>query len=73
MTCCGRSPNRFTTHSFPLAGELQIALADGFAEGLVRRDGGEPFGLGLALGSQEVNQTQGLTLRRASGECIAIP
>ena len=29
---------------FPLAGELQGALADGFAEGLVRREGGEPFG-----------------------------
>ena len=48
---------------FPIAGELQGALADGFAEGLVGREGVEPFGLRLALVSQEVNQTQGLTLR----------
>ena len=34
---------------FPFAGELQGALADGFAEGLVRREGGEPFGQRLAL------------------------
>ena len=32
----------------PFAGELQGALADGFAEGLIRREGGEPCGLGLA-------------------------
>ena len=38
-------------------------MADGFAEGLVRREGSEPFGLRLALVSQEVNQTQCLTLR----------
>ena len=38
-------------------------MADGFAEGLVRREGGELFGLRLALVSQEVNQTQCLTLR----------
>ncbi len=50
-----------TTHSFPFAGELQDALADGFAEGLVGGDGVEPFGLRLALVSQEVNQTQRLT------------
>ena len=57
---------RTTTTSarlFPFAGELQGALADGFAEGLVRREGGEPFGLRLALVAQEVNQTQCLTLR----------
>ena len=48
---------------FPFAGELQGALADGFAEGLVRREGGEPFGPRVALGSQEVKQTQCLTLR----------
>ena len=47
----GRSPNL----RLPFAGELQGALADGFAEGLVRREGGEPCGLGLALVSQEVN------------------
>ena len=52
-----------TSVLFPLASELQGALADGFAEGLVRREGGEPFGLRLALVAQEVNQTQCLTLR----------
>ena len=31
----------------PVAGELQGALADWFAEGLVRRDGVEPFALGV--------------------------
>ena len=45
----------------PIAGELQGALADGDAEGLVGGDGVEPFGLRLVVGSQEVNQTQGLT------------
>ena len=57
---------RTTTTSaglFPIAGELQGALADGFAESLVRREGGEPCGLRVDLGSQEVNQTQRLTLR----------
>ena len=57
-----RSGDRPQRHLFPFAGELQGALADGFAEGLVRREGGEPFGLRLALVSQEVRQTQGLTL-----------
>ena len=52
-----------TTHSFPIAGELQGALADGVAEGLVGGEGVEPFGLRLALVKQEVNQTQRLTLR----------
>ena len=33
------------------------------AEGLVRREDGETFGLGVALGSQEVKQTQGLIRR----------
>jgi hypothetical protein len=47
----------------PLAGELQGALADGVADRLVGRDGGEPGGLGLALVTQEVNQAQCLTLR----------
>ena len=47
---------------FPFAGELQGALADGSAEGLVGGEGVEPFGLRLALVAQEVNQTQGLTL-----------
>ena len=56
--------NAVTTSALlPFAGKLQGALADGFAEGLVRRKGGEPFGLGLALVTQEVNQTQCLTLR----------
>src|SRR5712691_7646863 len=47
----------------PVASELQGAVADGGAEGLVCRGGVEPFGLGLALVTQEVNQTQSLTLR----------
>ena len=57
----GRSPNL----RLPFAGELQGALADPprRTEGLVHREGGEPFGLRLALGSQEVKQTHGLTLR----------
>jgi hypothetical protein len=48
---------------FPFAGELQDALADGFAEGLVGGDGVESAvaELRLALVSQEVNQTQRLT------------
>ena len=46
----------------PIAGELQGALADGGAEGLVGGEGVEPFGLRLALVTLEVNQTQGLTL-----------
>ena len=49
--------------SLPLAGELQGALADGFAEGLVGGDGVEPFGLRLVVVAQEVKQTQSLTLR----------
>ena len=48
---------------FPIAGELQGALADGGAEGLVRREGGETFGLRVDLGSQDVMLTQSLTLR----------
>ena len=36
-------------------------MADGFAEGLVGGEGVEPFGLRLALVSQEVKQTQRLT------------
>ena len=53
----------WATHSFPFAGELEGALADWLGEGLVRCDGGETFDRGLALGSQDVMQTQGLTLR----------
>ncbi len=45
----------------PFAGELQGALADGGAEGLVGGDGVEPFGLRFVVVSQEVNQTQSLT------------
>ena len=48
---------------FPFAGELQGALADWLSEGLVGGDGVEPFGLRVALVSQELNQTQSLTLR----------
>src|SRR5712691_9668961 len=47
----------------PVASELQGAVADGGAEGLVCRDGVEPFGLGLALGTQEVNQPRCFPLR----------
>ena len=39
-----------TTHSFPFAGELQGALADGSAEGLVGGEGVEPFGLRFGPG-----------------------
>ena len=46
---------------FPIAGELEGALADWLGEGLVRGDGGETFARRLALGSQTVEQTQGLT------------
>ena len=48
----------------PLAGELQGVVADPprRTEGLVGGDGVEPFGLRLALVSQELNQTQGVTL-----------
>ena len=45
----------WATLSFPIAGELEGALADWLGEGLVRRDGGEPFDRGLALGSQTVD------------------
>ena len=48
---------------FPIAGELEGALADWLGEGLVRGDGGEPFALRLVLVSQPVDQTQRLTLR----------
>ena len=54
--------NDWTT-LFPIAGELQGALADEGAEGLVGGDGVEPFGLRLVVGSQDVKQTQRLTLR----------
>jgi len=50
---CAEESKAVLTHStpklFPLASELQGALADGFAEGLVGRDGVEPFGLRLVL------------------------
>ena len=59
------------TLRLPIASELQGALADGVAEGLVGGEGVEPFGLRLALVSQDVKQTQGLTrssqLRQGSG------
>ena len=47
----------------PIASELQGASADGGAEGLVRREGGETFGLRVDLGLQDVKLTLGLTLR----------
>ena len=57
----------WATHSFPIAGELEGALADWLGEGLVRRDGGETFARGLALGSQTVDQTQWLQPSRSAG------
>ena len=51
----------------PLAGELQGALADRFGDGLIGGNGGETFGLGLALGTQIADQTQRFTLRQGSG------
>ena len=56
---------------FPFAGELQGALADGGAEGSVGGDGVEPFGLRLALVSQEVNQTQGLTRSARNSQSLS--
>ena len=55
----GRNPNL----RLPFAGELQGALADGGAEGLVGGAGVEPFGLRLVVVSQEVKQHDA----RASG------
>ena len=64
---CAKESKAVLTHRtpklFPFAGELQGALADGFAEGLVGGDGVEPFGLRLVVVSQDVKQTQCLTLR----------
>ncbi len=53
---------------FPFAGELEGALAHWLGEGLVRCDGGETFARGLALGSQTVDQAQGLTLGGPASE-----
>ena len=47
----------------PRASELEGALADGFGEGWIGGNGGEPFGLGWALVTQKADQTQRLTLR----------
>ncbi len=58
-------PNHSSVDSaklLPFASELQGALADGFAEDLVRREGGEPIGLRVELGSQDVMRILGLTL-----------
>ena len=62
-----RTPKRF-----PLASELQGALADGFAEGLIRRDRVEPFGLRFVVVTQEVNQTQSLTPRSQLSASTAV-
>ena len=62
---CTKDSKAVLTHStpklFPFAGELQGALADGGAEGLVRREGGETFGRRVDLGSHDVMLTQRLT------------
>lgn len=50
-----------TPKLFPFASELQGALADGFAEGLVGRDDVEPFGLRLVLTLQPTNHAQHAT------------
>ena len=66
--------NAVTTSTlFPIAGELQGALADGVAEGLVGGEGVESAAaeLRLALVAQEVNQTQCLTLRLQLRSCLA--
>ena len=47
----------------PLASELERPLPNCLADRLVGGDGVEPFGLRFVVGSQEVNQTQGFTLR----------
>ncbi len=59
---------------FPLAGELQDALADGFADRLVGRDGGEPGGLRLVLVTQKVNQplAAGVRDRATHGDSSSI-
>ena len=57
-----------TNLRLPIAGELEGALADWLGEGLVRRDGGEPFALRFGLISQTVNQTQGFTLGGPASE-----
>lgn len=52
---------------FPLASKPKRPLPNWLADRLVGGDGVEPFGLRLALVSQEVNQTQCLTLRSQRG------
>ena len=44
----------------PLAGELEGALTDGFGDGWIGRNGGEPFGMGVALVTEKADQTQRL-------------
>ena len=51
------------TLRLPLASELERPLPNCLADRLVGGDGVEPFGLRFVVVSQEVNQTQGLTLR----------
>ena len=55
---CAKESKAVLTHRtpkrFPFAGELQGALADGFAEGPVRREGGEPLGLRLGSGNSQI-------------------
>ena len=64
---CAKDSKAVLTHRtpklFPFAGDLEGALADGGAEGLVGGDGALPFGLRFVLGSQDVKQTQRLTIR----------
>ncbi len=53
----GRSPNL----RLPFAGELEGALADWLGEGLLRRNGGEPFALRFGLVSQPAKTPPGLS------------
>ncbi len=64
------SSEQGTITFFPLAGELQGSLTDGFGDGLIGGNGGEPFGLGLALCTQKVDQTQ-LDLPKDCVRCIS--
>jgi len=55
---CAKESKAVLTHStpklFPLASELQGALADGFAEGFVGRNGVEPFASPLIWSNQKL-------------------
>ena len=64
---CANKSKAVLTHStpklFPLASELERPLPNSLADRLVGGEGVEPFGLRLVVVSQEVKQTQRLSLR----------